>query len=110
MFDKKLFHLIEQSISYKYGPLRVHLVLIDVMVINETFFTKFCKNGHFKLHSSVCKIFVAPIAKILQESKRQFIYLSNTANIILLSYNIENIILLSYTLLNLLAVKHDNPL
>ena len=45
-------------------------------------------------------LFVATIAKQLQEYKRNFIYLSKTATIIVLSYK----------LLKLLAVKHANPL
>ena len=44
--------------------------------------------------------FVATIAKRLQEYKRKFIYLSKTANIIILSY----------ILLKILAVKHATPL
>ena len=81
---KKIFYLIVQSISYKYWPLRIHLGLTWCHAYN--IFIKPCKNGYLKLNSSFCKLFVAIVAKHLQEYKRKFIYLSKTATIIILSY------------------------
>ena len=65
-----------------------------------TFSLNPAKNGHLKLNSPFCGIFVATIAKRLQEYKRKYIYLSKTATIIILSD----------ILLKTLAVKHANPL
>ena len=52
---KSYFYLIEQSISYKYWPLRIHLGLTWCHECN--IFSKPCKNGHPKLNSPFCKLF-----------------------------------------------------
>ena len=79
---------------FLYWPLRIHLGLTLCHVCN--IFTKPCKNGHLMLNSPVCKLFYCHYSRHLQEYKRQFIYPSKTATIIILSY----------ILLKLLAVKH----